>query len=598
MRKRYEAALASLPFFRPPRIAAALRDAFARGYTRADVRADILAGLVVGVVALPLSMALAVASGAPPQYGLYTAIVAGGVIALLGGSPVQVSGPTAAFVALLAPVAARYGLGGLLVASVLAGVILVVMGFARLGQLIQFIPYPVVAGFTAGIGVVIASIQIKDLLGLELAQNPEHFSERLLLIARALPSANWADLVIGLFTLLVLVGWPRIAPKIPAPLVALTLAALVAAALAELVPGFQLATISTRFSYLSDGQVQHGIPQLPPLPLLPWTLPGPGGQPLGLSFELLRELMSPALAIATLGAIESLLSAVVADGVAGTKHDPNAELVAQGVGNIVAPFFGGFAATGAIARTATNIRSGARSPLAAIVHALFVLTAVLSLAPLLGYLPMASLAALLLVVAWNMSEVRHVVHTVRVAPKSDVAVLLACLFLTILFDMVVSVTAGIVLAALLFMRRMAEVSQTRLVGLEPGAVHPETHVPKGVVVYSIDGPLFFGAAQRAMSTLYQLGSDIQAVVLDLREVPVLDATGLVNLQSAIGKLHSRGALVILCGARAQPRAVLAKAGVEPDALRLELRDTLPAAIELAESYVSDRAAQGHAARAS
>lgn len=580
MKKRIEVALTTLLPIQPPQLAFALRESLRKGYRAADLRADVMAGVVVGIVALPLSMALAVASGAPPQFGLYTAIVAGAVIALLGGSTVQVSGPTAAFVALLAPVAARHGLGGLLVASALAGVLLIGMGVARLGSLIQFIPYPVVAGFTAGIGLVIASIQLKDFLGLTLSSNPEHFHDRIQVLLEALPSARYQDGVIGCFTLAVLIVWPRIHARIPGPLVALCSAALLAWALPRMVPGFEVATVRTRFDYLVDGTVRQGIPQVPPLPLLPWSLPGPNGAPLSLDLALLRDLMSPALAIAALGAIESLLSAVVADGVAGTRHDPNAELVAQGVGNLIAPFFGGFAATGAIARTATNIRSGARSPIAAVVHSAFVLIAVLVMAPLLGYLPMASLAALLLMVAWNMSEVRHVVHTLRVAPKSDVLVLLTCLALTVVFDMVVSVTAGIMLAALLFMRRMAEVSQSRLLVLgSPEAAGVQ--LPEGVVVYSIDGPLFFGAAQRAMSTLYVLGSDIHAVVLDLREVPVIDATGLVNLQSAIEKLHSRGAFVVLCGVREQPGKVLARSGIGVVADRMAFAETLDEAIALA-----------------
>jgi sulfate permease, SulP family len=294
--------------------------------------------------------------------------------------------------------------------------------------------------------------------------------------------------------------------------------------------------------------------------------------------------MGPAAAIAALGAIESLLSAVVADGMAGSKHEPNAELFAQGVGNVVAPFFGGFAATGALARTATNVRSGARSPIAALVHALFVLASVLLLAPLLGYLPMASLAALLLIVAWNMSEARHVAHTLRVAPKSDAMVLVTCFLLTVIFDMVVSVTTGIVLAALLFMRRMAEVSQTKLIGPHLGSDAAALPVPPGVVVYSIDGPLFFGAAQRAMSMLYELGSEIRAVVLDLREVPVLDATGLVNLESALKRLASRGAMVVLCGARQQPKSVLERSGIGPVAGRLALCEGLPEAVALAAEF--------------
>src|SRR5215218_4633357 len=475
MPSRYEALLE--PTTLPVRPAVALRTALRRGYGREDLRADLLAGIVVGIVALPLSMALAVASGVAPQHGLYTAIIAGSVIAALGGSNVQVSGPTAAFVVLLAPISAQFGLGGLALASLMAGIILMVMGTLRLGGLIQFVPYPVTTGFTAGIAVVIATLQLKDFLGLTTGPMPETYLERVGVLARALPTVELDDLAVGVFTLAVLLLWPKVTRKIPAPLVALGIAGGAAVLATALVPGFEVATIRSRFG---------GIPQVPPLPVLPWNLPGADGQPLGLSFGLLRDLLPSAFAIAMLGAIESLLSAVVAVGMTGGSHDPDAELMAQGTGNLIAPFFGGIAATGALARTATNIRSGARSPFAAIFHSAFVLLAVLLLAPVLGYLPMASLAALLLLVAWNMSEVKHFAHAMRVAPRSDVLILLTCFSLTVVFDMVVSVTVGVLLAALLFMRRMAEVSNVRLVDQHPLV----KGLPKDVLVYEVAGPLF------------------------------------------------------------------------------------------------------------
>jgi SulP family sulfate permease len=323
-------------------------------------------------------------------------------------------------------------------------------------------------------------------------------------------------------------------------------------------PGFDVATIASRFEYRVRGILGHGIPPLPPLPVLPWALPGPGGRPLVLSFALFRELLPSAFAIAVLGAIESLLSAVVADGMTGRKHDPDAELMAQGTGNLAAPFFGGFAATGAIARTATNVRSGAVSPIAAFVHALVVLVAVLLFAPLLGRLPMASLAALLLFVAWNMSELDHFAHVLKVAPRSDVAVLLVCFLLTVLFDMVVAVSAGVVMAALLFMKRMAEVSEVRLVDQHPFAI--DRPLPKGVVVYEIAGPLFFGAAQKAMAALEEVDKGVRVVLLDLRSVPALDATGLVGLESAFERLQRAGVLVVIGGAQPQPLRAMARAG--------------------------------------
>jgi SulP family sulfate permease len=541
------------------RIGAAMRAAVHERYDAAALRADLMAGIVVGVVALPLSMALAIASGVPPQHGLYTAIVAGFVIALLGGSSVQVSGPTAAFVVILAPIAARFGVGGLLVATLAAGVILFAMGAAGMGQFVEYVPYPVTTGFTAGIAVVIGTLQLKDFLGLTVPQMPEHYLERLGALVKALPSLRTADLAIGALTLAVLALWPRVSPRVPAPLVALTLAAVVAAATARAVPGFSVATINTRFSYRSAGFLRPGIPREPPRPVLPWRLPGPDGAPLKVNLALLRELMPAAFAIAMLGAIESLLSATVADGMTRRKHDPDAELMAQGVGNVLAPFFGGIAATGAIARTATNVRSGARSPLSAVFHSFFVLTAVLLLAPWLGYLPMASMAALLLVVAWRMSDSQHFAHLLRVAPRSDVAVLLTCFTLTVVFDMVVSVTAGILMAALLFMRRMAEVSGVELIG--EGHPDLEEPLPRGVVLYDIAGPLFFGAAQKAMRSLQAMeGRHVRIVVLDVEHVPAIDATGIVALDSLVARLNEAGIKVIVVAIQDQPLRALARAG--------------------------------------
>lgn len=532
--------------------ALALRWALADGYGREDFRADLMAGAVVGVVALPLSMALAIASGVPPRHGLYTAIVAGALIALLGGSRVQVSGPTAAFVVVLSPIAQRFGLGGLLLASLLAGMLLVAMAVARMGRLIEFVPYPVTSGFTAGIAVVIGTLQVRDLLGLTVENMPEHFTERVAALVRALPSTHWPDVAVGMLTLAVLLLWPRLARRVPPHLPALVLAAVAAYLLGHFLPGFTVATIDSRFS---------GIPaSLPPLGL-PWNSPGPDGKPLGFSIGLLRELFPSAFAIAMLGAIESLLSAVVADGMGGgRKHDPDAELLGQGVGNLVAPFFGGFAATGAIARTATNVRAGARTPVAAIVHAVVVLLAVLLLAPLLGHLPMAALAALLLLVAFHMSETEHFLHMLRVSPRSDVAVLLLCFGLTVLFDMVIAVTFGVVLASLLFMKRMADVSAIRLVDRRESVRGLAEPLPPGVLLYVVAGPLFFGAVRAAMEALEEVDQSVRVVILDLRAVPVLDATALVGLESAFERLHRGQVFVILAGVQSQPLRVMARAG--------------------------------------
>jgi SulP family sulfate permease len=553
-RTRYKTAGQAIPAWELP--AAALRAVLREGYSASDLKSDLLAGIVVGVVALPLAMALAIGVGVPPQSGLYTAIIAGFVVAALGGSRTQVSGPTAAFIVILAPIHAKFGMAGLLVSGLMGGVILIAMGVFRLGNMIQFIPHPVTTGFTAGIATVIATLQIKDLLGLTLASNPEHYLEKVVAMFDARASASIWEPIIGLSTLAILLLFPRLTRRIPAPLVALPTAALIALVLGRFVPSFHVATIASRFQTTVGGHVTHGIPQLPPLPLVPWLTEGPGGKPLTLSFGGFQALLSSAFAIAMLGAIESLLSAVVADGMARTKHDPDAELISLGIGNILVPFFGGIPATGAIARTATNVRAGARSPFAAMTHALTVLAAVLALAPLLGYLPMASLAALLLLVAWNMSEVKHFVHVMRVAPKSDVAVLVTCYVLTVGFDMVIGVSVGMVLAAFLFMRRMAEVTQARLASGE----HPDLPgpIPSGVAVYEISGPLFFGAAQKAMSALEIVAGQTKAVILLMDEVHAMDATGLVALESAIEPLCKHKCLAILSGVREQPMALVKK----------------------------------------
>jgi sulfate permease, SulP family len=392
------------------------------------------------------------------------------------------------------------------------------------------------------------------------------------------------ELTIGLVTLAILVAWPFASRRLPAPLVALALAAVVAALLRHFVPGFEVATIASRFSYVSGGQTLPGIPRGFPLPVLPWHLPGPDGRPLALSLGLVHDLLPPAFAIAILGAIESLLSAVVADGMTQNRHDPDAELMAQGIGNVVGPFFGGIAATGAIARTATNVRAGGRSPVASAFHALVVLASMVAFAPLLGYLPMSSLAALLLLVAWNMSERRHFARLVRTAPRSDVAVLLGCFALTVVFDMVVAVTAGILMAALLFMRRMVEVSGVTLVG----PAHPRLDVPlpRGVVVYDIAGPLFFGAAQKAMDALNRVERrQVRVVVLDLEDVPAIDATGLVALESLVARLNGSGIKVVLVGIGGQPLRALARAGWRNRKGRIRIFRSVERGLEVARRTV-------------
>jgi sulfate permease, SulP family len=559
-------------------IAIALRRTLAQGYSLARLRKDALAGVVVGIVALPLSMALAIAVGVAPQYGLYTAIVAGFVVALTGGSKHQVTGPTAAFVVILAPIVSRYGLSGLLTAGLMAGVLLVTMGMMRLGRLIEFIPHPVTTGFTAGIATVIATLQIKDVLGLPIGKLPDGYFEKIAMLWAARHDASLVELGVAAVTLALLLGWPRISKALPAPLVAIVLVSVGTTVFARMLPGFHVATIGSRFHSVVHGREVAGIPQVPPLPMLPW---GSGGMTLGKA----RELLSSAFGIAMLGAIESLLSAVIADAMTGKKHDPNAELVGLGIGNIVAPFFGGIAATGALARTATNVRAGATSPFAAAIHALVVLAAILVAAPLVAYVPMAALAALLLLVAWNMSAVRFFAHTVRVAPRSDVVVLLTCFALTVVFDMVVAIGVGVVLAALLFMKRMSELTSTRV--LAPQSQQDATHaVPEGVTLYEIAGPLFFGAAQRAMSAIQSVGDASRVVVLALGAVPTIDATGLVALESALTQLRAAKKLVVIAGPLPQPQRVFEKANLEVSHDHVFFADTLEQGIDLARDLAA------------
>ncbi len=524
-----------------PLIACALRESLALGYKRRDFVRDAMAGVVVGVIALPLSMALAIACGMPPEDGLYTSIVAGFIAALLGGSRVQVTGSTAAFVVILAPIVSQHGPAGLLLASLMAGCILVLMGLMRMGRMVEFIPYPVTAGFTLGIAVTISLIQLKDFFGLAIPEQPDSSIARFSQLAQYCNTWQWPDTIVGTVTLVGLIAWGKcgIARRIPAPLVVLPCAALLAIALHALGPSWHAATIDSRFGSLIDGVWRGGIPTDLPTFSLPWAE--------GIAPEHLGSIVKAAIAIALLGAIESLLSAVIADSVTGRRHHPDGELVGQGIANIAAPFFGGFAATGGLARTAANIRAGATTPVAAMVHALFVLFATVLAAPLLGWLPIASLAALLLVVAKNMADFRHCAFVIRTAPRGDSLVLVVCFALTVGLDMAVAISVGVVLAALIFMRRMAELS-----GVDLGEADGATTIipPTGVLYYRIRGPLFFGAAQQAMQELRDSGS-ARYVVIDLSAVPMIDATGIVNLESAVDRLWRAGIPVVLAGANAR-----------------------------------------------
>lgn len=575
-----------------PSVATGLRDAWREGYGLADLRKDVMAGLTIGTVAVPLSMALAIATGVPPQHGLYTAMVAGAIIALTGGARFNVSGPTAAFVVILFPIVQQYGLGGLLIASMMAGVILMIMGLTRMGRLIEFVPYPVVLGFTAGIAVVIATLQVPDFLGLEVGQLGEHFIENVGRIFLSLPGIAPFELGIGVFTLAVMLLWPRLSVPVPAPMVGLVVGAIAAYGVNQwLGSGADGAveTISSRFSWEANGQSGSGIPPIAPSFMVPWQLPGAGGEPLELSFDLIRALLGPAFAIAMLGAIESLLCAVIADGLTKTRHDPNAELIGQGLGNIVAPLFGGITATAAIARTATNIRSGARSPIAAVVHAGVVLLTVVALAGLLGLVPMASLAALLFIIAWNMSEARRFLYTLRSAPLNDVAILVTCFGLTVIFDMVLAVAVGIGLAAALFIRRMALLTHTDRV--DNDAQPSGNAFADEVAVYDINGPLFFGVAEKALTSLHLVDPTVRTIVINMSGVPSIDGTAIVALQALIDEMQREGVALILVGLPTRMIVKLRRAGIRKTAGMLTYcRDLAHASVVAARWHQRDKCA--------
>lgn len=553
-----------------------LRSRLREGYSAKDFRADLLAALVVGVVALPLSMALAIACDVPPQHGLYTAIIAGFVCAVLGGTRAQVTGPTAAFVVILVPIVHRFGLGGLLVAGLMAGVMLIAMGLARLGKLMQYVPHPVTTGFTMGIAIVIGLLQLKDVFGVTLPRTEGTF-EYLGALWQARTAINPFDLGIAVITIALLVGLPKILKHVPAALVALTIVSLAVVVCQHVWPGFHASTIGNldKFSFKLGNEIRRGIPPLPPIPIVPWQMSG-----LSLDYHTIRELLPSAFAIAMLGAIESLMAAVVADGMSGTRHDPNSELIALGIGNILCPFFGGIAATGALARTATNIRAGARSPFAAAMHAIFILACTIVLAPLVAYLPMAALAGLLIIVARNMSEARHFTRLLRIAARSDVVVMMTCFTLTVVFDMVIAVTVGVVLAALLFMRRMA-ISTT--VELESPQEHGlSIELPPGIRLYEVAGPMFFGAAKSAMEAIATVGSGSDhTFVLNMQHVPTIDATGLVALESVLDRLFRSRIKVIFAGLTPEVSGMLDRAGIKRQPGRLAYAPDIETGISMA-----------------
>lgn len=534
-----------IPFAFRPKLLEALR-----GYSQQDFLRDLLAGITVGIVALPLAMAFAIASGVPPQAGIFTAVIAGFVISALGGSRVAIGGPTGAFVVILYGIYQQYGATNMVICTMMAGVILMVMGFARMGAMIKFIPYPVTMGFTCGIAVLILSTQIKDFLGLQIQEKmPAEFIEKMLVLGRHLGTVHWPTLVLGGSSLAIIIAWPkRFARWVPGSIVALifgtTLVALMQAGVLPLPASCTVETIGSRFN-----GIPQGLPALT-LPTLDWSN--------------LQNLIRPATTIALLAAIESLLCCVVADGMIDDRHDSNQELIAQGVANIISPLFGGIAATGAIARTATNIKNGGRSPVAGIVHAVVLLLIILIAAPLAKYIPLATLGAVLVIVSYNMGE-WHMFARLRNWPKSDAAVFLTAFGLTVLIDLTVAVEVGMVLAAILFIKRISETTQITSVDEHSeteGAEHSLTgkQIPRGVMIYQVFGAFFFGVADKLETALKRANQEPDVLILRMRRVLAIDATGLNALEDLHDKLRKRNKHLILSGPHTQPLFAMDRAG--------------------------------------
>ncbi len=541
-----------------------------RGYGFGDFRHDLVAGLTVAIVALPLAMALAIASGASPEKGLYTAIVAGFLISLLGGSRVQVGGPTAAFIPVVFNVIDKFGFGGLILCTLIAGVMLILAGVLRLGILLRYIPQPVVTGFTAGIAVSIFSSQVKDLLGLDLAKVPADFLSRWEAYAHSLPSFSAVTVALSVASIAVIALLRRWRPNWPGFLIVVVTGAVVAT-----FANLPVDTIGSRFGGIPDALPAFAIPHIP--------------------FDRLGELVAPAFTIAFLAGVESLLSAVVADGMIGGRHRSNCELVAQGVANIGSALFGGLPATGAIARTATNIRAGARTPVAGMLHAVFLLAFMLLLAPLIRYVPLATLAAILVIVAWNMAEFASFRHLMT-GPFGDRIVLLLTFGLTVAFDLTIAIQVGVVLAAFLFMHRMGNVvavgANVKLLDYDQvDVIHrpdpdQRAQLPPGVEAFQISGPLFFAVASRLDEVLDHFTRPPRVFILRMRLVPLIDSSGVTALAHMLERFRRSGTRVIFSGLDTQPRTILADMGIHEDGEHLWFVQDFADAVKLAEQWVA------------
>jgi sulfate permease, SulP family len=526
-----------MPVFRPQ-----LWDTL-KTYNRSKFLSDVISGIIVGIVALPLSIALGIASGVTPEKGLITAVIGGFFISLLGGSKVQIAGPTGAFIVVLYGIVQEFGVEGLMVATIMAGVMMMILGLLRIGSLIQFMPYPIIVGFTSGIAVIILFSQVKDFFGMSGGAVPADFIDKLIFYYHHLDSVNMAALAIGIGTILIAIYGGRLIPKVPGSLLAI-----IAGVVVVSVFNIPVETIGSRFGEISSTMPRPSFPAM--------------------DFSSLRILLLPAFSIAMLGSIESLLSAMVADGATGYRHRPNTELVANGVANIFLPIFGGIPACGAVARTMTNVRNGGTTPVAGIVHAVFVLMVLLFLGKWAKLIPMASLAGILFVVAYNMSEWRSFKGMFRNS-KSDISVLLTTFFLTVLVDISIAIQFGLVLAAFLFVRRVAETSGIQIfnngaeddISSAPKNMKEEYAIPNGVEVFQIKGPFFFGVANRFDEADHQLGHKSQIRIVRMRNVPFIDSTGLKNLETFISRSMKRNIRVMISGLEKQPHEALLKHGI-------------------------------------
>lgn len=539
---------------------------FREGYTRKQFQGDLLGGLTVGVVALPLAIALAIASGVKPEQGLYTAIFAGIVIAALGGSRAQISGPTGAFIVIVYGIVQKYGYDGLVVATLIAGVLLVIMGLVRMGAFLKFVPYPVVIGFTSGIALIIFSSQVNDLLGLQLEKVPADFVEKWIAYVRHIATIDPYAVAVGLASLLIIVIWPKVTRRVPGPLIAIL-------AVTFVVQFFQIpvATIATRFG---------GVPGTLPMPHFPVV-----------TWSLVQEMFSPAITIAILAGLESLLAAVVADGMMGTRHRSNMELIAQGTGNIVSVMFGGIPATGAIARTATNIKSGGTTPVSAIIHCIFLLLVLLFIGKWAAMIPMATLAAILVVVAYNMSEWREFRHLLS-SPRGDIAVLLATFFLTVFIELTVAIQVGILLAAFLFLQKMSTETHVDLITENlkedeefEGRDMTDVKIPQGVEVFEIYGSLFFGAVRQFKESIRVVATKPKVLILRMRQVPTIDASGIHVLEELADETLENGQIIVFSAVSRSVFRVMRKSGFVDKVGRKHFAGDIFSALEIAKTHL-------------